>query len=215
MIQKSLHKQEESIRLFKWPWLEALTHTHPIVPFFLWGPVSVLFFFTAADDAQFSFFLFLVALILGLLAWSLTEYVMHRFLFHFEAQNKHAQQLLFIVHGIHHKQPQDPTRLVMPPAPSIALAFVFYSLFSFIMSGAFLSAFFASYILGYLIYDYTHYACHHFQFKKGIGKFLQKNHLQHHYQNSHLKWGVSSPLWDIIFRTYHSKTSHKPQQKAA
>ncbi len=56
-------------------------------------------------------------------------------------------------------------------------------------------------MLGYLIYDITHYATHHFTMRRGIFKFLKRYHLKHHYKTPDLRYGVSSPLWDWVFGT--------------
>ena len=34
-----------------------------------------------------------------------------------------------------------------------------------------------------------------------FGKFLRQYHLTHHYASPDRHFGVSSPLWDVVFRT--------------
>jgi sterol desaturase/sphingolipid hydroxylase (fatty acid hydroxylase superfamily) len=60
---------------------------------------------------------------------------------------------------------------------------------------------FAGFILGYLAYDLIHYATHHFMMRKGALKFLKRYHMQHHYKTPDRRFGVSSPLWDMVFGT--------------
>jgi sterol desaturase/sphingolipid hydroxylase (fatty acid hydroxylase superfamily) len=34
-----------------------------------------------------------------------------------------------------------------------------------------------------------------------IGRFLRQHHMAHHYTKPDRNFGVSSPLWDLVFRT--------------
>ncbi len=65
---------------------------------------------------------------------------------------------------------------------------------------------FAGFLTGYLVYDLMHYATHHFPMRKGIWKQLKRLHMQHHYKYPNQLFGVSSPIWDLVFSTY-------PQEK--
>ena len=60
------------------------------------------------------------------------------------------------------------------------------------------------FMFGYLVYDLTHYATHHFPMRSGVLKALKRHHMQHHYKTPNLRYGVSSPFWDIVFRTLPS-----------
>jgi sterol desaturase/sphingolipid hydroxylase (fatty acid hydroxylase superfamily) len=196
-------KTHESIRLFKNPLLEALTHVHPAVPFLIWVPIVAYALIQAVSlngaGAVAGFYA------LGLLFWTLTEYAMHRYVFHFSARSRVGQYLVFLFHGIHHDDPEDPTRLVMPPVVSLSLGALFYALFNLIMGQAPTYPFFAGFISGYLIYDYIHFATHHFRFRSAWGKALKENHMKHHYLKKGGKWGVSSPLWDHVFGTFDAQ----------
>ncbi len=52
----------------------------------------------------------------GYLFWTLTEYWLHRIVFHFEPEDGIGAKLHWIIHGVHHDHPNDPMRLVMPPS---------------------------------------------------------------------------------------------------
>ena len=43
---------------------------------------------------------------------------------------------------------------------------------------------FAGFILGYLTYDLTHYATHHFPMRSGYLKYLKRYHMMHHLQDA-------------------------------
>ncbi|NBP25606.1 MAG: fatty acid hydroxylase, partial [Proteobacteria bacterium] len=118
-------KAHSSIRLFKNPVLEALTHVHPSIPFLLWVPIVAYQLLTAVKGGMEAGAL-TAWVALGLLFWTLTEYSMHRWVFHFQADSKAGKYLVFLFHGIHHDDPQDPTRLVMPPVVSLSLGALFF-----------------------------------------------------------------------------------------
>ena len=52
----------------------------------------------------------------GYAVWTLAEYWIHRVIFHFEPEEGIGARLHWMVHGVHHDHPNDPLRLVMPPA---------------------------------------------------------------------------------------------------
>ena len=55
----------------------------------------------------------------GYLFWTISEYAIHRFVFHFEPEKGIGARLHWIIHGVHHDHPNDPLRLVMPPSVSV------------------------------------------------------------------------------------------------
>jgi 4-hydroxysphinganine ceramide fatty acyl 2-hydroxylase len=140
--------------------------------------------------------------VVGILVWSFTEYTLHRFIFHFVPKSGWGKQIHFLFHGVHHDYPNDSTRLVMPPIVSIPLAALFYFLFTKILGAYYLPPFFAGFIAGYLSYDLTHYAVHHFGLHGKISLYLKQQHMRHHYMDPDNNYGVSSPLWDFVFGTY-------------
>jgi sterol desaturase/sphingolipid hydroxylase (fatty acid hydroxylase superfamily) len=138
---------------------------------------------------------------LGLAIWTLTEYWLHRLVFHWEPDNAFGRRMHFIIHGIHHDHPNDKLRLVMPPAVAIPLAALFFGAFVLIFGTPTAYPLFGGFIFGYLVYDYTHYYVHHFVPKSEFGKRLREQHMRHHFQDHRFGYGVSSPLWDVVFRT--------------
>jgi uncharacterized membrane protein YGL010W/sterol desaturase/sphingolipid hydroxylase (fatty acid hydroxylase superfamily) len=203
-----------SIPLFQHPLLEKLTHVHPITPLIFWSPIILFFIYLSFSSTQSTLAPVLIVLwsFLGFFVWTLTEYLLHRFIFHYQAHSPWGKKLVYLTHGIHHDDPKDYTRLVMPPLPGLIYASILFYFFHYFIQGPPLYLFFACFLIGYLVYDYTHYAIHHFTPKTRWGKFLRKNHLTHHV-HGHLLFGVSSPLWDLIFhtipRTTPVKTTHQ------
>jgi sterol desaturase/sphingolipid hydroxylase (fatty acid hydroxylase superfamily) len=201
MAKNFVSNSKESVRMFKSDILESVSKVHFSVPLFIFIPVILYFGWKAIWEQELSPVEFSGYFLLGLFIWSLTEYVLHRFIFHLEPKkgNKMLERIHFIFHGVHHDYPSDAQRLVMPPSVSIPLAAAFYFMFSLFLKTGPLAAFFCAFMAGYLFYDMTHYALHHANFKNKFWKKLKKHHMLHHYDDATKGYGVSSPLWDKIF----------------
>ncbi len=208
MAHLPITHSDEPIRLFESNFLEFFTHIHPAVIVVIWLPVAVFFLVRGIvlRPTGASLVFIPAAFITGLFLWTIAEYTLHRFVFHYEPRNPTEEKIVFLFHGIHHAQPQDKTRLVMPPVVSIPLALVFYGLFVLVLGRLFgapqwIAPTFSGFITGYLIYDLTHYATHHFPMRTGYPKYIKRYHMMHHYKTPDRRFGVSSPLWDLIFHT--------------
>jgi len=200
MKKKYVSNSQESVRMFKSDLLESLSKVHFTVPLFIFVPVIIFCIYKAFFEYAIGAVTFLELFVLGLFIWTFVEYVMHRFVFHYMPAGKEwALRLHFIFHGVHHDYPSDAKRLVLPPSVSIPLATGFYFLFRAILPVNYIWGFFPGFILGYLVYDISHYAIHHFNFKGSIWKKIKQHHMLHHYQDPAKGYGVSSPLWDKIF----------------
>jgi len=203
-----INHSETPIRLFQSDFLEFFTHIHPVTVLILYVPVAVFFMVRALmpGAAHAPAGEVLLAYGAGFIVWTLSEYLLHRFLFHYEPSAPWLQRAWYLIHGVHHEQPQCKTRLVMPPILSIPLAFLFYGFFALLV-GAIVGLphltgpVFAGFLTGYLCYDMLHYAEHHLSMRWGFLKYIKLYHLRHHYKNPNHGFGVSSPVWDVVFRT--------------
>jgi sterol desaturase/sphingolipid hydroxylase (fatty acid hydroxylase superfamily) len=199
---------KEPIRLFRSDFLEFFTHIHPAVVLVIWLPAIGYFVARAVLARQPGVVpLYLpIGYVIGLLVWTLFEYTLHRFVFHFRPRVPWQERLSFIFHGVHHAQPMSKTRLVMPPALSIPLGVLVYVLFWLVIDlvlglRLWLFPVFAGTLSGYVVYDMLHYSTHHFKVQWRWFRYIRRYHLRHHTQTPELRFGVSSPLWDIVFGT--------------
>lgn len=181
--------------------MEKLTYVPPIVPALIWLPVVAYCLLAGVFSAKLTLLSALLIAFLGLLFWTLAEYVLHRFIFHFRPRNHFQERISFLIHGIHHDDPQDARRLLMPPVAGIAIAAVFYAGFYLSMGITYCNPFFSGFILGYLAYDYTHFAVHFMRPKSKFMQALKHNHMQHHFVSPELRYGVSNMFWDHVFKT--------------
>ncbi len=210
MKKNYISNSEESIRMFKSNLIENLSKVHFAVPLFIFVPAIFIFIYRAFS-AGVSLLNFGLYFLIGLGVWTITEYVMHRFIFHYHPTSEFGKKIHFIFHGVHHDYPRDKKRLVLPPSVSIPLATAFYFLFALLLTQQLLFAFFPGFLSGYLMYDMLHYAMHHHNFKSGIMKRVKQHHMLHHYQDPEKGFGVSSSLWDIILRSGFTREPKKSQ----
>jgi len=198
MPAQFVSNRDETIPLFESPWLERLSHVHPATPAVVFLPIVSWFLWRCLQDCSWLLASGLVAL--GLLIWTLTEYTLHRWVFHYQPTSAFGKRIHFLVHGIHHDYPRDSTRLVMPPPVSLPLAGLFWLAFRGLF-GAQYQGIYAGFLIGYVLYDAIHYATHHWKSEGRLSKFLKEYHLKHHYLDDETGYGVSSPLWDYVFGT--------------
>ncbi|MDX6633579.1 MAG: dihydroceramide fatty acyl 2-hydroxylase [Solirubrobacterales bacterium] len=189
-----------SPEMFESGLLNFFSRVHPILPALIFVPVIVAMWLLGSDRGYGAGQL-LGLMLAGVAVWTLTEYWLHRLLFHWQPSFRGGDRLHFIIHGVHHDHPNDKLRLVMPPAVSIPLATLFFFGFTLIFGAAAAYPIFGGFILGYLAYDYTHYHVHHHAPRTKLGKRLREQHMRHHFQDHHFGFGVSSPLWDVVFGT--------------
>ena len=192
--------KNETVRMFEGGFMEFFSRVHPAIPLILYLPVIGYMLYVSLWQRQLSAIAVGALFLLGILLWTLLEYLIHRYIFHYEPKTRVGKQLHYIIHGVHHDYPNDARRLVMPPSISVPLAFLFYGVFLLIF-GRLTPSVFAGLVFGYVCYDMLHYATHHFAMKRGLWLWLKQYHLRHHYKDDHVGYGISSPLWDYVFHT--------------
>lgn len=203
-----INHSDVPIRLFKSDFLEFFTHVSPVAIVIIWTPVVLYFLIKEILSPAVGMPVGYIpaGYVIGLFLWTFLEYTLHRFLFHFKAKNAWQERISFLFHGVHHAQPQCKTRLVMPPAVSIPMALILYGLFYLVVvvllkAPQWLNPLFSGTLTGYILYDLTHYATHHFAMRSGYLRYLKRYHLKHHYKTWDQRFGVTSPLWDKVFGT--------------
>ena len=179
--------------------LDRLSRVHPAVPVVIFLPAVTIMAVLGA--AELSLWATLALLAGGYAFWTLSEYWIHRGIFHFEPEEGFGARLHWIIHGVHHDHPNDPLRLVMPPAVSVPLSSLFVLGFWAVLGSPHYLPFAAGFLGGYLAYDMTHYALHHHKPKTRVGKRLRELHMRHHFQDHTTGFGISAPYWDRFFPT--------------
>ena len=176
-------------QMFETPLIERFSRIHPASPFLFWLPV---FGYAGVHAARNGLGLFPgVGLFLaGVFLWTFAEYVLHRYVFHYLGPRPWQRRMHFVLHGVHHDFPQDADRLVMPLGASIPMGVGFYLSFRLVAGPVLVDPLFIGFGIGYLIYDGTHYAIHHFRMSSRWGKWIKRHHMVHHHTGAHARWGV-------------------------
>nr|XP_012292950.1 fatty acid 2-hydroxylase isoform X2 [Aotus nancymaae] len=218
------------IRLFQSDLIEGLSKTvwysvpviwMPLVLYLSWsyyrtfaqGNVRLFTSFTTEHAVAVPKSMFPGIFMLGIFLWSLMEYFIHRFLFHMKppSDSYYLIMLHFVMHGQHHKAPFDGSRLVFPPVPASLAIGVFYVCLQLILPEAVGGTVFAGGLLGYVLYDMTHYYLHFGSPPKGSYLYnLKAHHVKHHFAHQMSGFGISTKLWDYCF---HTLTPEKPHLK--
>jgi sterol desaturase/sphingolipid hydroxylase (fatty acid hydroxylase superfamily) len=191
----------ESPPMFDSQLVDRFSRTHWSVVPILFVPAALISFVLGVREV--GLLSTLAVAPLGFLTWTLMEYWLHRKLFHWQPAGKLGERMHFILHGVHHKWPRDQYRLVMPPAVSVSLFWVFLLCWK-LLFGRYMWSFQAGFAVGYMFYDMSHYYMHHGHPRFEWFKKLRKHHMVHHSPKleHEKKFGVSTTLWDHVFGTY-------------
>lgn len=208
---EKIHNKGQA-RLFESQYVEMMTKTHPLVIWGMYLPLIIYFVLRSYDKFNFTPVNIAAVFLAGILCWTFFEYLMHRFAFHFIADNPRIRRFIYVLHGNHHEYPRDKERLFMPPVPSLIIASLFFFLFYSIL-GINVFMFFPGFILGYLMYGSIHFAIHAWNPPYKWMKPLWRNHHLHHYKNEHRGFGVSTTLWDRIFGTMFDLKKEKEDRE--
>ncbi len=198
---------EASVRLFEAPLLERLSKAPWWIVPTLYLPLAAGLLAWGLTEVGVSAGAALALFAAGLVVWSLTEYWLHRVVFHWRPRAAWGDRLHFLLHGVHHDYPFDAQRLVMPPAASLALGVAFFGLYwalgRAVGGTAWVWPLFAGKVVGYVHYDLTHYYVHHGRPRSRRYRRLRAHHNAHHHnpRAQGLNFGVSTTLWDRVFRT--------------
>lgn len=211
---KKIHNKGQA-KLFQNQYLEYLTKTHPLVIWGMYTPVLILLPYYSIAHIGLGGWHTLGLFFGGMLTWTVTEYILHRYAFHHKPTTDRGHRINYVLHGNHHEYPRDKERLFMPAAPSLIIASLFFILFYLIL-GKMAFPFFPGFMLGYLLYGSIHYAIHAWKPPFKWMKPLWRNHHLHHYKHGDLGFGVSSTIWDHVFGTMYdlkNDTTDKGREK--
>ncbi len=224
MIRRLNIKQPKPLRYFQSDFLERFTHIKLWHVWAVWGPITVITTFACfyqggkAGIPILKLLLFAPLWYLsGIFSWTLIEYFLHRFIFHYEGESDLRHKIAWYSHGIHHAQAMLNTRLVVPVIASLSIGLILilpiWIVFGLIADAGWAGfAYYAGITSGYLIYDTLHWCVHFFDTDWKWYRNLRKNHMRHH-RFPHKRFGVSNTLWDHVFRTHPAPEEEMPSSK--
>jgi sterol desaturase/sphingolipid hydroxylase (fatty acid hydroxylase superfamily) len=196
-----IRESPDSPRMFQNDLVDLFSRTHPVIVPILFVPGAAVVFAYSGLRAGVGWVETSVLAVAGFVTWTFAEYWLHRLFFHWSPPGKWGERLHFLVHGVHHTWPRDKYRLVMPPAVSISLYFIFLGIFLLTIGPKYTWGFHAGFVVGYMFYDLTHYYLHHYNPRSDYGRRLKKNHMLHHFKDHSRRFCVSNLVWDRLFGT--------------
>ena len=132
----------------------------------------------------------------GFFSWTLSEFLLHRYLYHV------WPSFLSAGHALHHQRPRD---LIGVPWYLTAIALVaIYELLVLWLRPSSTGVVMGFNWLGYIFYCITHHGSHHFALRRGWLKKMKRHHLIHH-AHPDTNWGFTTPLWDHVFGTHYDR----------
>src|SRR5215471_1360194 len=162
----------------------------------------LLYLTSRGQDGRLSELVWLVPL--GIFAWTLLEYGLHRFLFHIQipVPNPRLREFVHGSHLEHHASPRDPNKVLVHTSYGLLISAILYAL----LFASFRNAFSAAGLLvgiwiGFLYYEAVHYRVHFSLSGSGFVARQRRTHVYHHFTNNKRCFGVTSPLWDYVFGT--------------
>jgi sterol desaturase/sphingolipid hydroxylase (fatty acid hydroxylase superfamily) len=143
----------------------------------------------------------------GLLVWTLIEYLLHRFLLHHRPQAPSRVAVVEKLHLGHHRDPRDEAKITVPVCASLPIAGGLLALYRLISASWEMAALLlVGSIAGYLYYEAVHFWIH--CGGRG-GRWLRQrraNHFFHHFRDDGRCFGVTTPLWDLLLGTHRVKS---------
>jgi sterol desaturase/sphingolipid hydroxylase (fatty acid hydroxylase superfamily) len=131
------------------------------------------------------------ALLAGLMAWTLAEYAVHRFIFH-------GLRPYSDWHAAHHEQPR--ALICTPTIVSATLMVTLVFLPALALGNLWCaSALTLGVSSGLLVYSITHHATHYWRADSGWLKARKRWHALHHHLDNPGHFGVTSGFWDYVF----------------
>lgn len=199
-------------RLLSW-----FTSRNPVQVGFKLLPLLALLIYVIYHHDSPSWWIGACAFLLGVLTWSLIEYVIHRWVYHRRIRAAKVRWILDAFHIHHHRNLTDYKVLNAGFLLVYPLFFIIGSLAILIIRDWSISAW---YVLGILLYYFTyeiiHYLIHYKQYRVGYMGFIQQYHLYHHFNNWNVNFGNTTSLWDRLLNTYHAdyKTLELTEEQA-
>lgn len=150
----------------------------------------------------------------GLLSWGLLEYCLHRFAFHYEARSELGKKFVYAAHLSHHDNPRANDNLFSGLLISAPVATA-YLILAWLATGSLraTSYLFTGLVVGYFYYEWLHFRSHHRRARLRLFRYLQKYHLLHHHRTPEMRFGVTSPLFDILFGTFRPVRSARVEAR--
>lgn len=170
--------------------------------YLIWVPVALLCIYVAYTHYQLGPLQIITGFFAGVFFWTFLEYLIHRFIFHWQPSSKSLKTIVYKLHGKHHEYPT-LRNTFMWPSWTVIFGVVGYLLQIVLQIPAgYRELLVAGIAVGFLGYETVHYGTHHWSAHSRLWKFFKRYHALHHYKEANKNYGVTTSLWDHVFGTY-------------
>ncbi len=176
----------------------------PLYLFFIELPLWAILLFNLYKSGVTLIF-FAIYFCVGILYWTLIEYLIHRFIYHTHYKSNLLRYFIGSFHAYHHENMAD--RRVLN-----AGFLMVYALLPIIISPLFLITSNLNIVMitglglmsAHFFYECVHFAIHYKMHTSGYFSYIQKYHFHHHDKAPTKNFGNTSHIWDVLFKTYDS-----------
>jgi 4-hydroxysphinganine ceramide fatty acyl 2-hydroxylase len=139
----------------------------------------------------------------GLATWTLLEYVIHGWMGH------RFRTFASPLHQVHHR---DPRRVFavgawLPVGAIWILGVILWGVTPGVL-------FYSGIVTGFALYEVIHYRIHFTRPRNRVEAYLRERHFVHHFRAPDRCFGVTSPVWDQVFRSGIARAEMRPMRAA-
>lgn len=151
------------------------------------------------------------ALLGGFATWTLLEYLIHRFLGHHgKGRNPFGRE-----HLRHHAETSYFAPTWKKAAVATPVIVVAAALLAVLMGRDIGLAYSTGLTLMYVGYEVAHRRAHTHPPAGPYSRWMRRHHFHHHFRSPRMNHGVTTPVWDFVFRTYEPVTQVRVPPKHA
>ena len=152
-------------------------------------------------------------ILVGCVLWTLVEYGLHRFVFHWTPANPSLDAWVSQLHRAHHAHPRDPDRILARPWKTLPVSLAFLAaLYAATGNPNTALGVMMGIWAGFLYYEWIHYRVHTSRSELGLRRHRSR-HFRHHFVDPGTGFGVTSGVWDRVFGT--SPRDHRKRNESS
>jgi sterol desaturase/sphingolipid hydroxylase (fatty acid hydroxylase superfamily) len=136
----------------------------------------------------------------GLVAWTLAEFLLHRYVYHLWTS------FLTEGHALHHEKPR--ALIGVPWYLTTIAVILLFELLAVPLRPASTGVVMGFAWLGYILYCVAHHGSHHWSYKNAWLRRMKRHHLLHHGHPDY-NWGFTTTIWDHVFGTFYDPATRR------
>ena len=143
----------------------------------------------------------------GMVAWTLMEYAVHRYVLHGRFPDgprlyqRFTHRFFDPLHWEHHARPWDSNHINGTLKDTLPFSSVLI-LLGFLTPGWTGAVFVAGLLFAYMIEEWVHQSVHYYDFDNRYFRFIRRHHLYHHSpKGMNAGYGLTNSFWDVVWNT--------------